>query len=106
MTKSPKISKRNALGRPNDIVEMIDADDAEIVLLTSGSMTSTARVAVKQLRERGEKVGICKIRMFRPFPFDALREAAGNISGGRKIKKIAVLTETSAMAAAEYGAAK
>ncbi|HPW44841.1 MAG TPA: pyruvate ferredoxin oxidoreductase [bacterium] len=78
-------------GRPNDIVEMIDADDAEIVFLTSGSMTSTARVAVKQLRERGEKVGICKIRMFRPFPFDALREAAGNISGGRKIKKIAVL---------------
>jgi len=73
------------------IAELIDAEDAEILLVTSGSMTSTTRVAIKQLRDRGEKVGICKLRMFRPFPAEEIRSALGNLNGGHRIKKIAVL---------------
>ncbi len=73
------------------ILELIDADDADILLVTSGSMTSTTRVAVKKLREQGEKVGILKMRMFRPFPTEALKDAIGNLNGGHKFKKIAVL---------------
>jgi pyruvate/2-oxoacid:ferredoxin oxidoreductase alpha subunit len=77
--------------RHHDIVELIDADDADILLVTTGSVTSTARVAIRELRSRGEKVGLCKIRMFRPFPTEALRSALGNIGSGRRIAKIAVL---------------
>ncbi len=80
-----------SFGRSYEIVELIDAEDAETLLITTGSVTSTARVALKQLRESGEKVGLCKIRLFRPFPDEAVREAFGNITGERKFKKIAVL---------------
>ena len=92
-TEYRKVAKEYAkhFGRHYDIIELIDADDADILLVTSGSTTSTTRVAVKQLRANGEKVGICKMRMFRPFPIEALREAIGNLNGGHKIQKIAVL---------------
>jgi pyruvate/2-oxoacid:ferredoxin oxidoreductase alpha subunit len=78
-------------GRSYEIVELTCHEDADTLLVTSGSMTSTARVAVKELRKKGEKVGICKLRMFRPFPLDAIREALCNLGGGKKIAKIAVL---------------
>lgn len=77
--------------RHHDIIELIDADNAEILLVTSGSVTSTARVAIKQLRAQGEKVGICKLRMFRPFPAGELREKLASLDGGHKITKLAVL---------------
>ena len=77
--------------RHYDVIELTAADDADILLVTSSSCTSTARVAVEQLRAKGEKVGLCKIRMFRPFPVEALREALGNLKGGHRIDKIAVL---------------
>lgn len=77
--------------RHYDAVELIGAEDADILLVTSGSMTSTARVAVKKLRADGEKVGICRMRMFRPFPTGMLRELIGNPNGGRRIGKLAVL---------------
>lgn len=50
---------------------MIDAykvDDADAVLITIGSVTSTTRDVVDMLRERGEKVGLLKLRYIRPFP--------------------------------------
>lgn len=77
-------------GRHHKIVEMIDAEDADIILFTTGSTTSTARVALKNLRAKGEKVGICKVRMFRPFPVEALKNAFLNRQG-IPIKKLAVL---------------
>jgi pyruvate ferredoxin oxidoreductase alpha subunit len=80
-----------ASGRGYQMVELIDAEDAETLIVTSGSVTSTARVALKQLRDAGEKVGLCKMRMFRPFPAEAVKEALGNIDGNHRIKKIAVL---------------
>jgi pyruvate/2-oxoacid:ferredoxin oxidoreductase alpha subunit len=77
-------------GRRQEMVELIDAEDAEVLLVVSGSTTSTARVAVRELRAKGEKVGLLKMRMFRPFPEEALREA---LCGGasKRAKKIAVL---------------
>ena len=80
--------------RKYDAVELLpefDDDQTEIVLVTSGSMTSTARVAVEGLRSRGEKAGLLKMRLFRPFPAEALREAIGIAGGRRRIKKLAVL---------------
>ncbi len=77
--------------RRHEALELIDADDAETLIVTSGSTTSTARVALETLRAAGEKVGLMKMRLFRPFPVQALREAVGNINGGRRIKKLAIL---------------
>jgi len=43
-------------------------EDAEIVLITMGSMTSTTREFVRRLRAEGKKVGLLKLTVFRPFP--------------------------------------
>jgi pyruvate/2-oxoacid:ferredoxin oxidoreductase alpha subunit len=66
---------RETFGRGYGLIEPFMLDDAEIVLITAGSITSTARVAIKSLREDGYKVGLLKIRLFRPFPYEAVRGA-------------------------------
>ncbi|MGC8995461.1 MAG: pyruvate synthase subunit PorA [Thermoplasmata archaeon] len=53
-------------------------EDAEILLVTMGSMTGTAREAVRKLREKGEKVGLIKLTVFRPFPKEELIEITKN----------------------------
>lgn len=60
---------------PGDVIQTFATDDAEIVLVASGTMATTAREVVRQRREAGEKVGLVKLKMFRPFPEAALREA-------------------------------
>jgi pyruvate/2-oxoacid:ferredoxin oxidoreductase alpha subunit len=62
-----------AFGRRYGLVEAIDCEGAELVLLTTATITSTARVALQELRDQGVKVGLCKLRLFRPFPTAALR---------------------------------
>ncbi len=61
---------RKVFGRGYGMVEAVGTEDAELVLVTSGSITSTARVAVDLLRKKGFKVGLLKIKTFRPFPAD------------------------------------
>jgi pyruvate/2-oxoacid:ferredoxin oxidoreductase alpha subunit len=56
-----------------------------LILVTSGSVAGTARVAVDALREKGRKVGLVKVRLFRPFPKDELLEVV------RDTEKVAVL---------------
>ena len=72
-------------GRRYGAVEAIACDDAEIIFVTSGTITSTARLVLESLRGRGEKFGILKIKLFRPFPVDDIRTAL------KKAKKIAVI---------------
>jgi pyruvate ferredoxin oxidoreductase alpha subunit len=62
-------------GRRYDMVEAIECDDAETVLVTSSTTTSPARVLIKQLRAEGKKIGVLKLRFFRPFPTDEVRRA-------------------------------
>lgn len=71
--------------RRHGAIEAIHCEDAEIILVTSGTVTSTARLLLKDLRGRGEKVGVLKMRMFRPFPVDAVRRAL------QLTKKVAVI---------------
>jgi pyruvate/2-oxoacid:ferredoxin oxidoreductase alpha subunit len=54
-------------------VEAIDCEDAEIILVTTGTVTSTCRLVLSDLQSRGEKVGLFKLKMFRPFPSDLIR---------------------------------
>ena len=55
-------------GRKYGIVEEYKTDGAEILLVTSATVTGTARVVIDELRKNGKKVGLLKIRLFRPFP--------------------------------------
>jgi pyruvate ferredoxin oxidoreductase alpha subunit len=63
-------------GRRYHAVETYRADDAEYCIVTMGSLGETAMAAVDELREQGEKVGVIKIRLWRPFPFDDFQRAA------------------------------
>ena len=67
-------------GRRHGAVEAIQCDDAEIILITSGTVTSTSRQVVAELRDKGEKVGLLKIKLFRPFPVNILREITKSAS--------------------------
>ncbi len=70
------------IGPKYSVTEGFMMDDAENIIVSMGSMTSNARLAVKLLRDRGEKVGLLKMVAFRPFPFKEVREA---LSGRRKV---------------------
>lgn len=65
-------------GRSYKPVETYRADDARVLLLTMGSFSETAMLAIDQLRERGQQVGLVRIRLWRPFPFTEFRQAVGN----------------------------
>ncbi|MFQ5752232.1 MAG: pyruvate ferredoxin oxidoreductase [bacterium] len=65
-------------GRGYDLIDTYCCEDAEIIFTGIGSMMSTTRWVVDQLRERGEKVGQLNIRAFRPFPEEEIAEAVEN----------------------------
>ena len=62
-------------GRQYHPVESYKCDDAEVRLLTMGSISETAMTAIDTMREKGVKVGLHRLRLWRPFPFDELKEA-------------------------------
>jgi len=72
-------------GRKYEKVSEYRTDDADIIFLTMGSMSGTARAAVDSLREKGIKVGTAKITVFRPFPFDRIKALS------KKAKVLAVV---------------
>lgn len=72
-------------GRKYDLVEEYKCEDAEIIIVAMGSICSTVRVCVDEMRDRGEKVGLLKIRVYRPFPQEQIQKAVQNA------KKVAVL---------------
>jgi pyruvate/2-oxoacid:ferredoxin oxidoreductase alpha subunit len=61
-----------AFGRSYGLIEPYRCEGADLVLVTSGSIASTTRVVVDHLRDKGRKVGMVKIRLFRPFPKEEL----------------------------------
>jgi pyruvate/2-oxoacid:ferredoxin oxidoreductase alpha subunit len=66
-------------GRGYGLVEAMDTEDAELVLVTTASITATARFTLKRLREKGHRVGLVKIRLFRPFPTEELRRVLDRV---------------------------
>lgn len=62
-------------GRRYGLFEKYRMEDADLAIVIIGSAAGTAKDAVDALRERGEKVGLIKIRLYRPFPADELAEA-------------------------------
>jgi pyruvate/2-oxoacid:ferredoxin oxidoreductase alpha subunit len=72
-------------GRSYGLVDPYRCEDAEFILVTSGTIAGTSRLAIDALRETGIAAGLLKVRLFRPFPREAISEAIGNAP------KIAVL---------------
>lgn len=67
---------REVFGRdPGGAMDAFETDDAETVLLASGSIATTTRDVVRHRRGQGERLGLVKMRMFRPFPETELRKA-------------------------------
>jgi pyruvate ferredoxin oxidoreductase alpha subunit len=62
-------------GYDNPFFETHRVEDADHVIIGMGTVSSAAKVAVDQLRARGERVGYVKLRWFRPFPTEELRAA-------------------------------
>ena len=61
------------------LVECYQLDDAEYALITVGSMSTAAKRAVDRLRLEGLKAGLLRIRVYRPFPHNELREYLKNV---------------------------
>jgi len=66
-------------GRRYGAIESYRTEGADLVIVASGTITSTTRHVVDRLREKGEKVGLVKVRMFRPFPTEAVRRALAGV---------------------------
>ena len=66
-------------GREYGLIETYKADDADFLIISSATIASTARVAVDRLREKGMKIGILRIRVFRPFPVEKVREIVSSV---------------------------
>ncbi|MBU9728900.1 pyruvate ferredoxin oxidoreductase [Lachnospiraceae bacterium ASD4241] len=66
-------------GRKLKQVEAYRLEDAEVAVVTIGSMSGTGKYVVEQLREKGIKAGLLRICMFRPFPDQKIHEALKNI---------------------------
>jgi pyruvate ferredoxin oxidoreductase alpha subunit len=62
-------------GRYYHPIETYKAEDAETLLVTMGSFGETASAAVDKMREEGRSVGLVKIRLWRPFPFEEFKKA-------------------------------
>lgn len=65
--------------RYGGLVEEYCCNDAEVVLITLGSITGTARAVTDRMRNEGRRVGLLKIRYMRPFPVDELIRVCENI---------------------------
>ena len=83
----------DVFGREYGAVEAVRCEDADIVFVTSGVVTSNCRLAISDLRSQGEKVGLLKIKMFRPFPAESIRKHLG------RIQKAAVIDRNFSMGA-------
>ena len=72
-------------GREYGLFEAYRMEDAERAVVMIGSAAGTTKDAIDRLRAQGEKVGLIKIRLFRPFPADAIAEAL------KDVKAVAVM---------------
>ncbi|HUV05950.1 MAG TPA: pyruvate ferredoxin oxidoreductase [Armatimonadota bacterium] len=79
-------------GRRYGLFEEYKMEDAEVAAVVLGSTAGTAKVVVDELREKGVKAGMVKIRVFRPFPYKQIADALS------KVAVVAVLDRSEGMA--------
>jgi 2-oxoisovalerate ferredoxin oxidoreductase alpha subunit len=67
-------------GREYGIIEFYKCEGAEEVILIAGSTASTAKDAVDIMRRNGRKIGLARIKLFRPFPNEEIRDLASKVN--------------------------
>lgn len=82
-------------GRRLEAVETYKLEDAEVAVVTIGSMSGTAKYVVNELRSKGIKAGMLRICMFRPFPAEKIRDAL------KSVKIIGVMDRSAGLGGAE-----
>ncbi|MBW6440586.1 pyruvate ferredoxin oxidoreductase [Patescibacteria group bacterium] len=65
-------------GRKYDFIEKYKTSDAKFIIIALSSTCGTAKMVVDNLRKKGVKAGLIKIRVFRPFPNDEIAKAVAN----------------------------
>lgn len=64
----------STFGRGHSLLDAFDVEDAEVVVVTAGTISGTAHEAIEGLRSGGERVGLLRLNCFRPFPARQLVE--------------------------------
>ncbi len=72
-------------GYGDGLIELYKMDDAEYAILAMGTICGTAKAKAEELRAKGKKVGVIRLRSYRPFPVEALKKAF------KKLTRLAVL---------------
>jgi len=91
MEEVPEVSKKvddefkSRFGRGYGAIERYGKEEAEVALVTSGTVTSTSRMVIRKLNEEGWSVAGLKIKRFRPFPSEEIYRA---IKGAKKLAVI------------------
>ena len=81
-------------GRKYGLFEEYKMDDAEVAIVCMNSTAGTTKAVVNKLREQGKKVGLLKLRVFRPFPVDEVAEVLSHL------KAVAILDKADSLNAA------
>ncbi|MSQ05979.1 MAG: pyruvate ferredoxin oxidoreductase [Dehalococcoidia bacterium] len=68
-------------GDPSPFIEEYMMDDAEIVLVGMGTLAMPVRVAIRRMREQGKKVGFLRVKFFRPFATEEIKQALSHCKG-------------------------
>ena len=76
---------QEVFGRGYGLVHSYLCEDADMILVTAGTIASTCRIVADRCRAKGLKVGVLRIRLFRPFPDEEIRQAL------RNAKKVAII---------------
>ena len=84
-------------GDPSPFIEEYMTEDADIILVGMGTLALPTRVAVRRMREQGRKVGFLRVKFFRPFPTEEIREALG------KCKAVAVIDRDYSYGSPSFG---
>jgi len=80
-------------GRKYGLLEEYKMEDAERAIVVLNSSAGTAKVVCDQLRAKGEKVGVVKIRLYRPFPAEEIAKALAHV------KAVAVMDKADSFSA-------
>ena len=78
-------------GRKYELFESYKLEDAEIAIVCMNSTAGTTKVVVDELRQKGIKAGLLKLRVFRPFPAEEIAKALENV------KAVAVLDKADSL---------
>jgi len=65
-------------GPENPWFEEYMTEDADVILMGMGTLSLPVKVAIRSLRQQGKKVGLVRLRWFRPFPYEQLARALGH----------------------------